>query len=133
MAGGFDTDLYQLTMIAGYWRAGLHGRATFELFVRRLPDARRYLVAAGLAPALEELGRMVFSRDQIAWLKALPQFADVPAAFFDEYLASFSFSGDVWAVAEGTPVFENEPIVRVTAPIAQAQLVETSLLAIIGF
>jgi nicotinate phosphoribosyltransferase len=133
MGLGLETDLYQLTMAAGYWHAGVLGSATFELFVRRLPAGRSYLIAAGIEQAVDHLERVAFAPEDRAWLKALPQFAHVPPAFFDEYLASFRFSGDVWAVREGTPVFAGEPILRVTAPAAEAQVVETALLALVGF
>jgi len=133
MISALTTDLYQLTMAAGYWRGGLLGSATFELFVRRLPDRRPYLIAAGLDEALTYLEELRFLDDDRAWLRQLPQFRQVPPAFFDDYLRTFRFSGDVWALSEGTPVFANEPIVRVTAPLPEAQLVETVLLAVIGF
>jgi nicotinate phosphoribosyltransferase len=128
-----STDLYQLTMIAGYFhREVLDVRATFELFVRRLPRNRNVLVSAGLEQALTYLAQLHFTADELAWLRDLPSFARVPASFFD-YLRSFRFSGDVWAMAEGTPFFPMEPVLRVSAPIAEAQLVETALLAIINF
>jgi nicotinate phosphoribosyltransferase len=128
------TDLYELTMMAGYFVQERHERtiASFELFVRRLPPHRNYLVAAGLASLLEYLEQLRFSDDEIAWLRRSDALANVPEAFFD-YLKTFRFTGDVWAVPEGTPVFAHEPIVRVTAPIAQAQLVETAALAFITF
>src|SRR5262245_30702674 len=103
-------------MAAGYWRAGLTAPATYELFVRRLPDSRAFLVAAGLEPALDYLERLAFDEDDRQWLRALPAFSHAPREFFDEYLARFAFTGDVWAVPEGTPVFAGEPILRVTAP-----------------
>jgi nicotinate phosphoribosyltransferase len=128
-----STDLYQLTMMAGYFHRGVLGtRATFELFVRRLPPRRNVLVAAGLEQALSYLEQLRFSADDIEWLRHHPAFAHVPAAFFD-YLRAFRFSGDVWAMPEGTPFFRMEPILRVSAPIAEAQLVETALLAIVNF
>ncbi len=133
MNSGLDTDLYELTMAAGYWRAGLTRAATFELFVRRLPSSRGYLIAAGLETALAHLEGLNFSEDDRMWLRHLPQFANVPPDFFDEYLARFSFTGDVWAVPEGTVVFANEPLLRVTASLPDAQLLETALLAIISF
>jgi nicotinate phosphoribosyltransferase len=123
------TDLYELTMMAGYDAAGLRARATFELFVRRLPDPRAYLVAAGLEQALQYLEALRFTTDQIGYLRHLPNFRGVPARFFDETLPALRFTGDVWAVPEGTPVFAHEPLLRVTAPIMEAQLVETALLA----
>jgi nicotinate phosphoribosyltransferase len=130
---GLETDLYELTMAAGYWRAGMIGPATFELFVRRLPLTRGYLIAAGLETALEHLERLRFSEDDRNWLRQLSQFANVPADFFDDYLARFAFKGDVWAMPEGTIVFANEPLLRVTASLPDAQLLETALLAIVSF
>ena len=129
----FSTDLYQLTMMAGYFSRGmLPIRATFELFVRRLPRHRAFLIAAGLDQALEYLEALTFSDDDIAWLRTHAAFGRVPSTFFD-YLRSFRFTGDVWAMPEGTPFFPMEPILRVSAPIAEAQLVETALLAIVNF
>lgn len=133
MPSGLATDLYQVTMASGYWRAGLNGSATFELFVRRLPASRSYLIVSGIEPAIDFLEGLTFASDEREWLKHLPQLGGVPPAFFDEYLATFRFSGDVWAIPEGTPVFANEPILRVRAPIAEAQIAETALLAMIGF
>ncbi len=127
------TDLYQLTMIAGYDAAGVEGTATFELFVRTLPPNRTFLVAAGLEQALDYLAGLHFTPDEIAWLRSLQTFNSVPARFFDETLRRLRFTGDVWAMPEGTPFFENEPILRITAPLIEAQLVETTLLAIINF
>ncbi len=127
------TDLYQLTMMAGYLHTGRHGlRATFELFTRRLPPHRNYLVFAGLEQALDYLHDLRFSAEEVTWLETLPAFRDAPAAFF-EYLRSFRFTGDVWSMAEGTPFLPDEPVLRVSAPLAEAQLVETALLAILNF
>ncbi len=133
MSSALETDFYQLTMIAGYWRAGLMAPATFDLFVRRLPPGRAYLVAAGLDDALAFLESLRFDVDARRWLAALPAFGGVPRPFFDEYLARFRFTGTVWAIAEGTAVFPDEPLLRVTAPLPEAQLVETALLSIVGF
>jgi nicotinate phosphoribosyltransferase len=127
------TDLYELTMMAGYFVAGMNQRASFELYTREMPPHRGYLVAAGLEQALGYLEGLSFTRDEIAYLRALPAFRHVPAAFFDECLPGFRFAGDVWAVEEGTPICPHEPILRVTAPLQQAQLVETALLAIVTF
>src|SRR6266550_7673124 len=124
-----STDLYELTMIGGYYVAGLAGRATFDLFVRQLPATRNFLVAAGLEQALDFLESLRFSWEEIDFLRTVPALANLPRTFFDEYLAAFRFTGDVWAIDEGTPVFAHEPIVRVTAPLAEAQLVETALIA----
>jgi nicotinate phosphoribosyltransferase len=128
-----STDLYELTMIGGYYVAGLSGRATFDLFVRQLPPTRTYLVAAGLEQALDFLETLRFTADEIAYLRSVPALSALPPAFFDDYLPAFRFTGDVWAVEEGTPVFAQEPIVRVTAPLAEAQLVETALISEVMF
>jgi nicotinate phosphoribosyltransferase len=127
------TDLYQLTMMAGYQHGGITGRSTFELFVRRLPAGRAFLVVAGMEQALDLLERLRFTDEEIAYLRTVPALASAPEAFFAELLPSFRFSGDVWAVAEGEVVFAREPMLRVTAPAAEAQLVETALLATLTF
>ena len=127
MGSGLETDLYELTMAAGYWRAGMTGNATFELFVRHLPANRSYLIVAGLEQALQYLERVSFDTTDRDWLRRRRQFKDVPAAFFDDYLAGFRFTGDVWAMAEGSLAFSNEPILRVTAPLPEAQIVETEI------
>ena len=120
-------------MAAGYVAGGLEHRATFELSVRSLPRNRSFLVAAGLAPALEYLEALRFSPEDIAYLRSVPALAGVSAGFFDRYLSALRFSGEVWAVAEGTPIFAEEPLLTVTAPLPEAQIVETALLATIGF
>jgi len=129
---GLLTDLYELTMAAGYVQNRFEARATFELFVRNLPHRRNYLVAAGLAQALDFLENVRFSSEDISYLRALPFFRNVHSDFFD-YLSRFSFTGDAWALPEGTIFFPGEPLLRVTAPIAEAQLVETGLLSILHF
>jgi nicotinate phosphoribosyltransferase len=129
---GLLTDLYELTMAAGYLKTGFDARATFELFVRSLPPRRNYLVAAGLDQALDFLENVQFSDEEIAYLREQPVFARIGGEFF-EYLAQFRFSGEVWAMPEGTVLFPGEPILRVTAPIVEAQIVETFLLATINF
>jgi len=129
---GLLTDLYELTMAAGYVQSGFEARASFELFVRSLPERRNYLVAAGVEQALEFLESVRFSEEEISYLRNQPLFRNVSSEFFD-YLSRFQFSGDVWAVPEGTICFPNEPILRVTAPIVEGQIVETSLLSIVHF
>ncbi|HVH73046.1 MAG TPA: nicotinate phosphoribosyltransferase, partial [Candidatus Dormibacteraeota bacterium] len=129
---GLLTDLYELTMAAGYVQNRFHARATFELFVRNLPCRRNYLVAAGLEQALDFLENVRFSSEDISYLRGLPFFRHVHSDFYD-YLAQFQFSGDVWALPEGTVFFPGEPLLRVTGPIAEAQLAETSLLSILHF
>jgi nicotinate phosphoribosyltransferase len=127
------TDLYQLTMAAGYDAAGLRQRVTFELFVRSLPQNRAFLVVAGLEQALDYLEALRFEPEELAWLRETPNLRGLPPAFFDRTLANLRFTGDVWAVPEGTPVFGHEPLLRVTAPHIEAQLVETALLTVVTF
>nr|BCX01509.1 MAG: nicotinate phosphoribosyltransferase [Bacteroidota bacterium] len=123
------TDLYELTMAAGYIENGLHRvEATFELFVRHLPPRRGYLVVAGLERVVRYLEELRFTEEQIAYLRSLPVFRYVGSAFW-EYLERFRFSGDLWAIPEGRVVFPGEPILRVRAPIVEAQILETYLLA----
>lgn len=117
------TDLYQLTMLQAYWREGMDEPAVFDLFVRRLRN-RNYLLACGLEQCLSFLEDLSFSEEDLAYLAEQETFEDA----FLEWLADFEFTGDVYAVAEGTPVFPDEPIVEVVAPIGEAQLVETFLL-----
>ena len=131
-ASGLLTDLYELTMAAGYVQKRLDADATFDLFVRSLPPPRNYLVAAGLEQALEFLERVRFSEGEVAYLRELPTFRHVEKPFFD-YLRGFRFRGDVSAMPEGTIFFPGEPVLRVTAPIADAQIVETALLSTVHF
>lgn len=127
------TDLYQLTMTACYTGEGLEQRrASFELVVRRLPTGFGYLIAMGLAQALEYLEKFRFSSNQLAALQATGIFAQAPDRFWS-LLADARFTGDVWAVPEGTAVFANEPLLRVEAPLWQAQLVETYLLNTLNY
>jgi nicotinate phosphoribosyltransferase len=130
---GLHTDLYQLTMAAGFWEAGKAGeRATFELFVRRLPQHRDFLIAAGLAQAVEYLLNLSFTGEQIDYVRKLPQFERVSPEFF-EFLHGYRFTGDLFAMPEGTPFFSGEPILMVRAPLLEAQIPETYLLAMISF
>jgi nicotinate phosphoribosyltransferase len=127
------TDLYQLTMMAGYFATGKdRQRATFELFVRKMPTNRAYLVFAGLEQAIADLLRLAFSREQVEALRHWPVFARVDPSFFDQ-LGTIRFEGDLWSVPEGTVVFPGEPLIRVEAPLPQAQWIETYLLASIGY
>ena len=123
------TDLYQLTMMAGYMLRGIdRSRATFELFVRRLPPGRAFLVFAGLEQAVGDLMGLRFSSEQIDYIRSLPTFAGLDSKVL-EALGSIRFEGDVWSVPEGTIVFPNEPLLRIEAPLSQAQWVETFLIA----
>ena len=130
---GLLTDLYELTMAAGYFNAGLAARtATFELSIRRLPTTRDFVIAAGLPQAVEYLEGLGFDGAEIEYLRSALQLAGAPASFF-ERLASFRFEGDVWAVPEGTPLFAGEPVMTVRGPLWQAQIAETYLLSMISF
>ena len=120
-------------MAAGYCAFGETGEGSFELWVRHLPRERGYLIAAGLDQALEYLEQLHFTRDEVEYLRHLPALSSVSASFFDEFLPRLRFGGDVWAVPEGTPVFAGEPLLRVTASLPEAQLVETALLATVLF
>jgi nicotinate phosphoribosyltransferase len=128
-----NTDLYELTMAAGYFAAGKTQEiATFELSVRRLPQKRNFLVAAGLQQAVEFLSTFEFQTDELDYLRSLAQFKNTPPEFF-EFLAQLRFTGDLFAVPEGTPIFANEPIAIIRAPIVQAQLIETYMLSTFAF
>ncbi len=130
---GTLTDLYQLTMMAGYAAAGLdRTTATFELFVRRLPPNRSYLIFAGLEQAVGDLLRLAFSAEQVEYLRHLPAFSRVDPAWFDT-LTDLRFTGDLWAIPEGSVVFPGETLLRIEAPLPQAQWVETYLLASLGY
>ncbi|WP_434148672.1 nicotinate phosphoribosyltransferase [Methylocaldum gracile subsp. desertum] len=121
------TDLYQLTMLQAYHREGMSGTATFELFVRKVPPNRNFLVAAGLEQLVEFLEDFEFSDEECEWLGTLDYFTPE----FIDHLSKLRFTGDVYAIPEGTVFFQNEPIVRVTAPIAEAQIIETRLINIV--
>jgi nicotinate phosphoribosyltransferase len=130
------TDLYQLTMACGYWQAGTADReAVFHLTFRRAPFGGGYAIAAGIAQALDYLRGLAFSADDLAYLAGLRDARGAPlfAPGFLDYLAAFRFACTVDAAPEGSLVFAHEPIVRVTGPIAHAQLVETALLTMVNF
>lgn len=126
------TDLYQLTMSAGYFDHQMDNKSTFELFLRRLPENRSYLLVAGLEQALDYLKELHFEAEEVEYLKHQEVFKHVNPEFF-EYLKDFRFKGEVWAVPEGTIVFPYEPILRVTGTMIEAQIVETYLLTTINF
>ncbi len=127
------TDLYQLTMAAGYFHRGMQNRhATCEMFVRRLPKRRRYLVAMGIERVLEYLENLRFAEDEIEYLKSLPALRDAMSEPFCDFLRNLRFRGDMWAMPEGTVVFANEPFIRISGPIVEAQLVETYLLSAVN-
>lgn len=126
------TDLYELTMAAAYFENNITCQATFELFVRNYPKNRSFLIAAGLEQAVDYLLHLRFEEKHIKFLRRHPAFKDVSEEFF-QYLKTFQFTGTVHAMQEGTVFFPNEPILRVTAPVIEAQIVETYLLSIINF
>jgi nicotinate phosphoribosyltransferase len=123
MAGGLLTDLYELNMAASYLRRGMTADATFSLFVRGLPASRGFLVSAGVEECADWLEQFSFDDGDLGYLGSIGFDATARDA-----LAALRFTGDVWAVPEGTIVLGNEPVLEVTAPIAEAQLVETYLL-----
>jgi nicotinate phosphoribosyltransferase len=115
------TDLYELTMLQAYFEEGMNDRAVFSLFVRRLPERRNYLVACGLDDVLTFLESLKFDQPALAYLDSLGRFS----SRFLQFLERLRFTGDVHAVAEGTPVFANEPILEIAAPMPEAQVVES--------
>lgn len=127
--GPLFTDLYELTMAASYHGHQISGAATFSLFIRNYPPRRNYFVAAGLEDVLKELEAFSFSDEELAYLGSTGLFKDN----FISFLSGLRFSGEVYAMPEGTIFFPNEPVLEVTAPIIEAQLLETFLLNKIGF
>ena len=123
------TDLHELNMVQAYLDRGEDKEAVFEFFVRRLPPRRGFLLAAGLDDVLTYLETLRFSSSEIDWLKSTGRFRDN----LIDYLAGFRFSGDVHGIAEGTVCFPNEPLIRITAPLPIAQIVETRLINILHF
>lgn len=123
------TDLYELTMAQAYLQHGMTAPAVFEFFVRRLPPSRRFLIAAGLEQVLEYLLRLELTEDDLRWLESSGRFT--PALL--EYLRDLRFTGDVDAMPEGTLFFPHEPILRVTAPLPLAQLVESRVMNLLNF
>jgi nicotinate phosphoribosyltransferase len=121
---GLVTDLYELTMVDAYLAEGLLAKAVFSLFVRRLPKQRNFLLAAGASDALECIEHFRFSPDALGYLASLRMFSDQLL----DYLEHFRFSGEVRAFPEGTPVFAQEPLMEVAAPLPEAQLLETLLM-----
>jgi nicotinate phosphoribosyltransferase len=123
------TDLYELNMVQAYLDRGEQAEAVFEFFVRRLPPRRGFLLAAGLDDALDYIETLRFSAADIDWLKGTGRFRDNLL----DYLKTFRFTGDVHAIPEGSVCFANEPLIRITAPLPQAQLVETRLINILHY
>lgn len=127
------TDLYQLTMAAAYFHRGHKDvRVTCEAFLRRLPPRRAFLVMAGVPRLVEYLADLAFTDDDIRFLGTLPALAHTLTPAFVRYLRDFHFTGDVWVAPEGAVVFADEPIVRVTGPVIEAQIIETYLLSVLN-
>ena len=134
------TDFYQLTMGAAYYQYNLENHitesndiATFELFIRKFPKNRNYLIFAGFEQAIHYLLNARFTEQTIEFLRKKEVFRNIDSSFFDEYLPKFKFKLDVWAMKEGNFFFPNEPIMRVTGPMFHAQIVETYLLNVINY
>jgi nicotinate phosphoribosyltransferase len=123
------TDLYELTMLQAYFEQRMNGTAAFELFVRKLPPQRNFLIAAGLAQVIEYLLDLRFTAEDLAWLGQTGRFH--PA--FLESLHDFRFTGDIDAMPEGTVFFADEPIARIVAPLREAQLVESRVMNLMHF
>ena len=122
------TDLYELTMMQGYFKNNCNETVVFDMFYRSNPCGNGYAICAGLDQLIDYIKRLEFSDEDIAYLDSLHLFEDD----FLEYLRGFHFSGDIYAIPEGTVIFPREPLVKVVAPIMEAQLVETALLTIIN-
>jgi len=123
------TDFYELTMSNGYFEKGMQDTiAYFDVFFRQIPDNGGYVICAGLEQVIEYIQNLKFTDDDISYLKSLNKFSDE----FLNYLKNFQFTGDVWAIPEGTVIFPNEPIITVKAPIIEAQILETMILMIIN-
>jgi nicotinate phosphoribosyltransferase len=129
LASPLTTDLYQLTMLDAYHAHGMGETAVFELFVRKLPPQRNFMLAAGLEQALEFLEGLRFTPEELEWIEASGKFSRGFAA----HLEQLRFTGEVHALPEGTIFFANEPVLRVTAPLPEAQLVETRLINLVHF
>jgi len=128
-ASALLTDLYELTMAQAYLEQGMDGTAVFEFFVRKLPAHRNFLVAAGLEQVLDSLSRLHFTKEELAWLDQSGRFS----SRLLHYLETLKFTGDVDAMPEGTLFFPHEPVLRIVAPLPQAQLVESRVMNLLNF
>ena len=122
------TDLYELTMMQGYFKNPVQETVIFDAFYRTNPCGNGFAIAAGLDQVIDYIKNLHFSREDVDYLRSVGVFDED----FLEYLSDFHFSGDIYAIPEGTVVFPREPLVKVIAPIMEAQLVETAILTIIN-
>lgn len=122
------TDLYELTMMQGYFKNNTHEKVIFDVFFRSNPEGAAYSITAGLAQVIEYVNGLHFTADDIAYLRSTNLFHED----FLDYLKDFHFTGDIYAIPEGTIVFPKEPLLKVIAPIMEAQIVETAILNIIN-
>lgn len=129
MPGALLTDLYQLTMLQAYHDGGMNASASFEFFVRKLPSQRNFLMAAGLEEVLDYLQGLRFEQDEISWLATTGRFSIA----FLRSLEDLRFTGEVWAMPEGTVFFADEPILRITAPMREAQLMESRVINLLHY
>ena len=129
MTGGLFTDFYELTMAQGYWKQQMNNRVVFDMFYRKNPFNNGFAVLAGNEPLLSELLSFSFSDDDIAFLREQKLFEEG----FLSYLKDFHFTGDVYMIDEGSVVFPQEPLVRISAPLIEAQIIEGLVLNLINF
>ena len=122
------TDLYELTMMQGYFKNHTNETVVFDAFYRKNPSGNGFAIAAGLDQVIDYIKNLTFDSNDIAYLKSLGLFEED----FLNYLSNFRFSGDIYAIPEGTVVFPREPLVKVVAPIMEAQLIETAILTIVN-
>ncbi len=122
------TDFYELTMMQGYFKTGKNPKVIFDMFYRRNPDEGGYAICAGLEQVIEYVKNLSFRKEDIDYLRTTKTFDED----FLEYLSNFHFSGDIYAIPEGTVIFPREPLVKIIAPIMEAQLMETAILNIIN-
>jgi nicotinate phosphoribosyltransferase len=130
-ATGLQTEFFQLVQTALYHADGMWGDATVDLYLRDLPESHGYMVVAGVEAAVHAVQNLRFSSEDVEWLRAQPMYAKLGPTFFDSLL-HFRFSGDIWAVPEGTPISTDSPIMRITAPLPQVGLFEMLVTQAVG-